>query len=233
MAAEDRSPIDGDVRPLRRAPPPWPWSSLGARPDRRGGRAGAGRPAAAVPPAPRGGVGAPRQGRAAARAAIPSELAPAGRRAERPGGAQPGGRGAPAHPRRQPGPRPEDPAVGDADRGQPAAGGRWPTWSSARPRPCASRSTTTCAGPAPPPAPRTSGERTPVEPRCWTSWPRPWSGSSRTRASRSTGTAPRTCASRASARTFMELAGNAMENAGKWCQGKVRVRGRGQLARAA
>jgi signal transduction histidine kinase len=31
---------------------------------------------------------------------------------------------------------------------------------------------------------------------------------------------------------FMELAGNVMENAGKWCKSKVRAFGRGQLARA-
>jgi signal transduction histidine kinase len=54
------------------------------------------------------------------------------------------------------------------------------------------------ARPAPAPRPRANARRSS---RSSTSWPSPWSGSSRTRAWRSIGGVRRTCASRASART--------------------------------
>ena len=120
----------------------------------------------------------------------PAELAPLAERAERPGRPQPGGRRAPAHPRRQPGPRPEDPALGDAGRGPASARARWPRWSAARPRPCSHQVDHHLRRARAAARSQSSGERTPLSPRCWTSWRAPWSGSSATRASRSTGTPP-------------------------------------------
>jgi hypothetical protein len=55
------------------------------------------------------------------------------------------------------------------------------TWSAGRPKPCVSRSTTIFAAPAPPPGCRDRGSA-PRWRRCWTNWRAPWSASTTTRA---------------------------------------------------
>jgi signal transduction histidine kinase len=72
---------------------------------------------------------------------------------------------------------------------------------------------------------QTSGERTPVEPildELAVTLERIFQDKAGG-ASRSTGAAPRTSAFQGEKQDFMELAGNVMENAGKWCKGKIRA----------